>query len=238
MSSGISERITGDYPSEVAPLVGELNDVLDMREKSLERARRRAGDLAHGLKTPLTVLSAISRDLRRHKLGRQADDIDEQAEAMRRQVEQSLARARLSTGRSHATTLLGPAVEKMAAALQRLPRGGDIDWDIHIGAGDAVPLEAGDLTELLGNLLDNARKWANSRIRIRHQAHMLSIEDDGPGVPEADLGHISERGRRLEESKQGSGLGLSIVADIADIYGLSIGYGRSELGGLKVTVRL
>ncbi|MBI2717971.1 MAG: HAMP domain-containing histidine kinase [Rhizobiales bacterium] len=236
--SGLADRLTGRFPSEVAPLAGELNDVLEMREKSLDRARRRAGDLAHGLKTPLTVLSSISRELRRRNLDKQADDIDEQAEAMRRHVEQALARARLSSGRSHSTTLLWPAVEKVKAALQRLPGGEDIRWEIRIAATAAVPLEAGDLTELLGNLMDNARKWAKARARIAYSEACLSIEDDGPGVPEAELGRIAERGRRLDESQQGSGLGLSIVADIADIYGFTIDYGASELGGLKVTVRL
>ena len=93
-------------------------------------------------------------------------------------------------------------------------------------------------TELFGNLLDNARKWANSRVKIRLADGLLTIEDDGPGVPEANLGQISERGQRFDETKQGSGLGLSIVEDIADSYNLAIDYDRSELGGLRVTIRV
>ena len=236
--TGQAAMLSGEFPLEVAPLVAELNDVLDMREKSLERARRRAGDLAHGLKTPLTVLTSIARDLRKRRLRSQADDIDEQAEAMRRHVERALARARLSTGRGHVMTQLRPAAEKVVSAMQRLPQGNDLDWDIHIAADAALPLEAGDLTELFGNLLDNARQWAKARVRVRYEAPALTIEDDGPGVPGAELNHISERGRRLDESRQGSGLGLSIVADIADLYGLGVDYGRSELGGLKVTIRV
>jgi signal transduction histidine kinase len=236
--SGLADRLSGSFPSEVAPLIGELNDVLDMRGKSLERARRRAGDLAHGLKTPLTIFSAIARDLRKHKLGAQADEIDEQAEAMRRHVEQALIRAKLSTGRGHVVTPLRPLAEKVIAALQRLPKGDELDWDIHAASNAAVPLEPGDLTELLGNLLDNARKWAKSRVSLSYASNVLTIEDDGPGVPEDDLSRIGERGQRLDETKQGSGLGLSIVEDIADIYGLTIDYDRSELGGLRVTVRV
>ena len=95
-------------------------------------------------------------------------------------------------------------------------------------------MEQGDLTELLGNLMDNGRKWAASRVRLRFEDGAITIEDDGPGVPDAELERIRERGRRLDETKQGSGLGLSIVEDIADIYGLQLTYGRSELGGLKV----
>lgn len=234
--AGRASRLTGGVPEEVAPLVEEFNDVLSIRETSLERARRRAGDLAHGLKTPLTILAAIARDMRGRKLAKQADDIDEQTDAMHRHIEQALVRARLSTGRGHATTRLRPVAEKVVAALERLPRGEEIDWDIHVPPDALLPLEQGDLTELLGNLMDNARKWAKGRVRLSYAAPCLVIEDDGPGVDADKVGEISERGRRLDESTQGSGLGLSIVADIADIYNLTVGYGRSELGGLKVTI--
>lgn len=237
VKSGDAARLSGSYPAEVAPLVSELNDVLDMRERSLERARRRAGDLAHGLKTPLTVLSAIARDVRSHKLPVQAEEIEEQADAMARHVDRSLARARLSSGRGHAAAELEPAARKIATALSRLPGAEDLDFDIHVLQGAKLPMDHGDLIELLGNLMDNARKWAKSQVRLRYHDQILAIEDDGPGVPDAELGHIAERGKRLDESKQGSGLGLSIVEDIADIYGLRIAYGRSELGGLKVEVK-
>ncbi len=236
--AGTAQKLSGEVPTEVAPLVEEFNDVLNMREQSLERARRRAGDLAHGLKTPLTVLSAIARDVRSKKLTSQADEIDEQAEAMRRHVDQALARARLSTGRGHAATALKPALAKVIAALQRLPKGEELDWDIQVAADTALPIEQGDLTELLGNLLDNARKWAKSRVRVRYHGQQLVIEDDGPGVPDNQFTHIAERGKRLDETKQGSGLGLSIVADIADIYTMPVTYDRSEFGGLRVTIRV
>lgn len=233
--AGVASKLSGEVPTEVAPLVDEFNDVLAMREQSLERARRRAGDLAHGLKTPLTVLSAIAREVRGKKLLSQADEIDEQAEAMRRHVDQALARARLSTGRGHAATALKPAVNKVIAALQRLPKGEELDWDVHVPNETALPIEHGDLTELLGNLLDNARKWAKSRVRVRYNAGQMTVEDDGPGVPDNQLTKITERGKRLDETTQGSGLGLSIVEDIADIYNMHVTCDRSELGGLRVT---
>jgi len=236
--TGQSHRLSGDFPDEVSPLVAELNDVLDVREKSLDRARRRAGDLAHGLKTPLTVLSSVARDLRKQRKTKLADDIEQQAEVMVRHIERALARARLSTGRSHAATDLKAAVERVVGAIQRLPEAEDIDFDVHVLADVTVPIEQGDLTELLGNLLDNGAKWAKSRVKLRYAPPLLVIEDDGPGVAEDDLKIISERGRRLDESKQGSGLGLSIVEDIAGIYGLAVIYGRSEMGGLKVEIRV
>ncbi len=235
--TGRSKRVEGSYPDEVAPLVRELNDVLDMRDASLERARRRAGDLAHGLKTPLTVLSSISRELRKEGRIRQADDVDEQADAMLRHVERSLARARLSSGGGHAVARVKPVVDKVVSAVARLPGAEDLDFDIRIEEDARLPLEQNDLTELLGNLLDNARKWAKTTVVVEQSGSGLTIEDDGPGVPEDELARISERGRRLDESKQGSGLGLSIVEDIADIYGLTVTYSRSALGGLKVEIR-
>jgi signal transduction histidine kinase len=236
--AGKADKLTGSYPSEVAPLVGELNDVLDMREKSLERARRRAGDLAHGLKTPLTVLAAIARDLRKRKLAIQAEEVEEQANVMHRHVERALARARLSTGRGHATADFRLAAERMISAMRRLPRGDKLEWELQVAGDTAVPLETGDLTELLGNLLDNARKWAKSRVCLTFDGREITIEDDGPGVPSEEMGKIAQRGLRLDETRQGSGLGLSIVEDIGDIYGLAIEYGSAELGGLKATIRL
>ncbi len=236
--SGKTQRLSGSFPDEVSPLVAELNGVLDLRDQSLERARRRAGDLAHGLKTPLTILSAIARDLRVSGRKKQAQDIEQQSEAMFHHVERALARARLSSGKGHAATPLKPAVERVVAAIRRLPRADELDFDIHVLADVAVPIEQGDLTELLGNLLDNARKWAEGTVRLRYAPPLMVIEDDGPGVPEEELKLISERGRRLDESKQGSGLGLSIVEDIADLYGLTITYGRSDLGGLKIEIRV
>ena len=236
--TGDSNRLDGAFPDEVAPLVGEFNDVLDLRDKSLERARRRAGDMAHGLKTPLTVLSSVARDLRKSGQTQQADDIEEQSQVMLHHVERALARARLSSGRGHAATPLRLVVDRVVSAVSRLPGADDLEFDVQILPDTTVPIEQSDLTELLGNIIDNARKWAKTLVRLQYVHPLLVIEDDGPGVPDDELLRISERGRRLDESKQGSGLGLSIVEDIADIYRLNITYSRSELGGLKVEIRV
>ena len=200
------------FPDEVGPLVSELNNVLDMRDASLERARRRAGDLAHGLKTPLTILTAIARGLRREGRVHQAEDIDEQAAAMERHVERALARARLSSGKGHMAAALRPAAERVTAALARMPEAEALTFDISVPPEATVPIEQGDLTELLGNLLDNARKWARTTVRVSFAENVLTVEDDGPGVAEDELRRIAERGPRLDETKPGSGLGLSIVA--------------------------
>lgn len=231
------QRISGDYPQEVSPLVQELNTVLDLRDASLERARKRAGDLAHGLKTPLTVLGLLAARLKAAGLSREGAEIGEQAEAMRRHVDHALARARLSSGHGGTPGELAATLARVIATLRKLPETASLSWEVAVPAEARVPVEQGDLNELLGNLLDNARKWAAARVRIGFDGGTLLIEDDGPGVDPSRLDDISARGRRLDESKQGSGLGLSIIADIADIYGLETAFGRSPLGGLAVTIR-
>jgi signal transduction histidine kinase len=238
MRRGETKRLEGSFPIEVAPLAGELNALLDAQEKTLERARSRAGDLAHGLKTPLTVLSAIARDVGLAGLKKEAAEIEEQAELMRLHVERQLARARLASGRTAAATPLKEAADRVVAAMRRSPRGDVIDWINVIPTDARAAIEKQDLIELFGNLLDNARKWAKSKVALSLVNHTLVVEDDGPGVPHADLELIGERGRRLDEKMQGSGLGLAIVRDIADIYGLGFGLSRSKLGGLRVAIDL
>jgi signal transduction histidine kinase len=157
---------------------------------------------------------------------------------MEAHVERALARARLSGGKGRKASALRPAAERVAAALARLPDGEAISFDIAVPPEATVPLEQGDLTELLGNLLDNARKWARSTVRVSLAGPVLRVEDDGPGVAEEELRRLGARGQRLDETKPGSGLGLSIVQDIADLYGFTVSYGRSELGGFRAEIRL
>lgn len=233
-----TKRLEGEFPTEVEPLVSEFNDVLNLRDKSLERARHRAGDLAHGLITPLTILSAGARDLAKRKLVRQATEIDGQVESMRRHVERGLIRARLSSGRGHDLTNLAEAADAVVSTLRRLPGASELKWLRSIPADAVVPLERNDLLELLGNLLDNARKFARSQVEISFAGGCIVIEDDGPGVADAELSSIRQRGRKLDESRKGFGLGLAIVEDIADLYELELSYGRAPRGGLQVKIAL
>ena len=228
------KRLEGEFPTEVEPLVSELNDVLDIRDKSLERARQRAGDLAHGLMTPLTILSAVARELEKRQLSKLGAEIEEQAENMRRHVERGLVRARLSTGRGHDLTPLAATVDAVFSTLKRLPKGDAIKWLNLVPKRATVPVERNDLLELLGNVMDNARKYANSMIQVSYVDNCIMVEDDGAGVPDEEIEIIRQRGRRLDEAKKGFGLGLAIVEDIADLYELKLSYGRSELGGLQV----
>lgn len=231
-----TKRLEGEFPTEVEPLVSEFNAVLNLRERSLQRARHRAGDLAHGLMTPLTILSAVARDLNKRKLTKQGAEIDGQVENMRKHVERGLIRARLSTGRGHDLTSLVEAVEAVVSTLRRLPDGSAIKWLNSVPDEAVVPLERNDLLELLGNLLDNARKFAKSQVKISFIDGSIVVEDDGPGVADAELSSIRQRGRRLDENRKGFGLGLAIVEDIADLYQFGLDYGRSALGGLRVKI--
>lgn len=233
-------RLSGSYPVEIAPLVEELNGVLDIQEKSLARARARAADLAHGLKTPLTVLSAVARELRAKGRSKAAKDISEQADAMHVVIERELSRARLGQGRGAARVILVPEVERLAASLRRLPPGEKLKWEVAIPSGVAVRIEKADLVELLGNILDNARKWARGMVRVSAsegaRGLSLTVEDDGPGVAAADAARIMERGFSLDTNAQGTGLGLAIVNDIAELYRLRLEFARSPLGGLAVKI--
>jgi signal transduction histidine kinase len=237
VAQGRRKRLEGEFPDEVAPLVGELNELLDAQEASVERARARAGDLAHGLKTPLSVLAAVARDVAGRGLKQEASEIEVQAETMRRHVERQLARARLATGHGVTAVSFREQAERVIAAMKRAPRGNSITWRLDAAPPDAVAVERQDLTELLGNLLDNARKWAKSTVAIRYANGVLSIEDDGAGVPESELSQIAKRGVRLDEDTQGSGLGLAIVQDIVEVYGADLRFGQARLGGLAVTIR-
>lgn len=238
--SGASQRLDGSYPDEVRPLVDEINELVNARDESLERARARAGDLAHALRTPLTVMGSLASDIERAGKHTIAGALREQTEVMRRSVERELARARMASGRSTALFAPRETLERMVQAMRRMPRGNEIDWQLDALSDARVAVDGDDLLELFGNLLDNARKWANGKVRVSMEAAASTltviIEDDGPGVADESLRDIAQRGQRLDETRQGSGLGLAIVSDLASAYGLGISYARSSLGGLAATV--
>jgi signal transduction histidine kinase len=184
------------------------------------------------------VLAAVARDVASKGLRGEAKEIEVQAENMRRHVERQLARARLATGHGVTAVPFRENAERVIAAMKRAPKGDEITWKLVVSSPDAVAMERQDLTELMGNLFDNARKWARSEVSASYDAGKICVEDDGPGVPEEDLSQIAERGIRLDENTQGSGLGLAIVRDIAEVYGAQLSFGRSPLGGLQVIVQL
>ncbi len=240
LRSGASKRLVALGPDEVRPLVDEVNALLADQEASIARARARAGDLAHGLKTPLTVLNSVARQIDAGAINGAAADIREQTGLMDRHVQRQLAMTRLAPERRHAATPVRPVVDRIASSMRRLPSGEHITWNVGVPASAMLAVDPEDLTELLGNLADNASKWAHGAVTIgfeqRGDTGVLSVEDDGPGVPEAQRQSVIERGIRLDPSRPGSGLGLSIVADICKAYGWQLSLQQAASGGLSARI--
>ncbi len=239
MRAGKANRVEGDMPVEVLPMVDELNALVEHNERQAEEARRHAGNLAHALKTPLTVImNAATAD---------SDDLSEtvirEARTMRRQVDHHLARARAvgRRGSAHSRAEVWPSVESVERAVRRLYPHVRVDMD---GPKDLVAhIERQDLDEIMGNLVENAAKYGGGSVFVTVGAHSgfveIQVEDDGIGIPEADRVRIFDRGVRLDSGKPGTGLGLAIVRDVAEIYDGTVTLEESEdLGGLLVRLRL
>jgi signal transduction histidine kinase len=241
---GRATRLEGDYPSEVAPLVEDLNHLLEERERRVARAVARAGDLAHGLKTPLAIMT---QDVRRAQAAGQfelAESLGKQVERMRRQIESHLSQARAAAaGVTYGVrTSLPDCIGGLIRTMERLhiERHLTIGSDIPDTAVVRVPLE--DLEEILGNLLDNACKWASREIRVSASIGsdliVVHVDDDGVGLEAGMRESVLQRGVRADEAAPGSGLGLAIVRDLVDTYGGAITLDRSPLGGLRASVTL
>lgn len=239
MRSGVATRVDEPMPNELTPMVDELNGLIEHNEKQAEEARRHAGNLAHALKTPLTVImnaaTANAPDL--------PDTVCREATTMRRQVDHHLARARAvgRRGHAHSRAEIMPSLEAVERAVGRLYPDVRIDKD---GPKDlSVRVERQDLDELLGNLIENAAKYGGGSVFVTIVAAdadvEIQVEDDGVGIPAEERQRIFDRGARLDTSKPGTGLGLAIVRDVAEIYGGSVTLEESEdLGGLLVRLRL
>lgn len=219
-----SARLEVVAPSEVQPLAGEINRLLDAQEKALARARSRATDLAHGLKTPLQVLSADIRALRKKGETELADEIEKSAAAIRRHVERELARARLAPGVSgKASCRVSDVAAGVIAVVKRTPIGKQLSFKMEVAEDLTAPIDEGDLSEILGNLVENAARYAKSAVRVDASAIsgevIIAVADDGPGIPDADRQSALSRGVQLDSKGGSSGLGLAIVSDIVEAYG-------------------
>nr|WP_210333802.1 ATP-binding protein [Mesorhizobium sangaii] len=242
---GTAHRLDGQFPAEIEPLANETNALIENNRRIVERSRTQVGNLAHSLKTPLAVLLNEGRALG----GAKGQLIAEQAASMQKQVDHYLQRARVAAQRDSVVyrTPVAPLVQRMVRVLQKLNP--QTNLSLTMPATEIVFAgEREDLEELLGNLLENAMKWAKSAVLVsvlpltgKDEAASLfeiSIEDDGPGIPEDKAREAMKRGRRLDETKPGTGLGLAIVADLVNEYGGVLALERSGMGGLKAMVRL
>ncbi len=241
---GQIQHLTGDYPSEIEPLVDDLNALIDSNREIVERARMHVGNLAHALKTPLAVLQNETAG----EGSPLAAKVSEQIALMRDQVGHHLNRARIAAQANvlGAVTPVAPVLTALARVMGKVHQERDLDIRADVGAELRFRGEKHDLEEMSGNLFDNACKWATSKVRVSASAHMrerrpfvtIAFEDDGPGLPPEARVEALARGRRLDESKPGSGLGLSIVDELARIYGGSLTLEESALGGLSARLTL
>jgi signal transduction histidine kinase len=245
--NGEAERLEGTFPDEITPLITEMNALIDANKTVLERARTQVGNLAHALKTPISVLKNEARS----PANDLAAKVGEQTEKMQEHVQRYLDRARIATqvGSINARTPITPVLDRMLRVMQRLNPHLQYDLSIDDAADISFRGEQQDLEEVLGNLVENASIYAVEKIKIsvqraprsnEIQTEMLEliVEDDGPGLSKEQRSEALKRGRRLDETKPGSGLGLSIVNDIVQEYKGTIELGESQLGGLMARVFL
>lgn len=243
LEHGEVQQLDEDVPLEIQPLVREINHLLKLTVQRLQRSRSSTGNLAHALKTPLTVLSQLADDpsLDTHPDIRAC--ILRQSEAMRRLTDREMRRARLAgEGFSGSNFVPETEIPPLTAALRRIYSDKNLDIQTELAAGQVFAGDREDLLELVGNLLDNACKWARSRVRLTVRAEAglhFDIEDDGPGVPADARARLMQRGTRLDEATEGYGLGLAIARDIVEQYDGTLELEDSkDLGGLRVTVKL
>lgn len=245
--SGTSEKLEADLPSEIEPLQAELNALIESNQQIIDRARTQVGNLAHALKTPLAVITNEAEE----RSTPFAHKVAEQAEIMGSQVSLYLDRARMAaqTNTIGRVTEVEPVVDALQRALERIYRDKSLNIDVDCEAHARFLGERQDLEEMLGNLLDNASKWCKRRVRVAIRASadpkrtgrrrvQIVVEDDGPGLAAEQRDVIFERGVRLDETKPGSGLGLSIVRDMVELYQGTWSLSQSSLGGLRVDVNL
>lgn len=239
--TGQSERVVGRYPPELEPLASELNALVAHNQEVVERQRTHVGNLAHALKTPLSVLLAEAR----LRPGPLADVVARQADAMSHQVDHHLRRARAaarSQGQGERTPV-SPVLGELSRTLEKIFAGKGVSIDWRCPDDLCFQGERQDLLEMAGNVMENACKWCDRRVCVGARSDgarrlCLVVEDDGPGLAADQRAEVLQRGARLDESAPGSGLGLSIVEELARAYGGSVVLSASPLGGLKVEIGL
>jgi signal transduction histidine kinase len=238
---GEARKLDGDFPAEIAPLAAELNGLIEHNAEVVARARTHVSNLAHFLKTPLSVITTEASS----QTGPLSDAVMRQVTTMRRQIDHYLARARAAgaVNTLGSRTEVAPVLDDLARVLRRIHAERGITVETASPSRLFFRGERQDLEEMTGNLIDNACKWAKSRVAVSAERAgpgtlQIIIGDDGPGLSLEELAQIGERGERLDENVPGSGLGLAIVRDVAKLYGGSLSLGRSALGGFEARLTL
>ncbi|MEY4880226.1 MAG: hypothetical protein RJB62_1695 [Pseudomonadota bacterium] len=246
IKSGKAADLPRDFPSEVQPLIDDLNSMIDLNKQMVQRARAQAGNLAHGLKTPLAVLTDEADRLAAKGRTEEAEIIAQQCQRMRRQIDYQIARARAAASRSMPgiAAPVTPTVANIVTAMKRLHAAKELNFSFRDDEKCVALCDPMDLNEMVANLIDNACKWARSEVAITSSvdavahAAVIMVEDDGPGLPPESMEVVFRIGERLDERVPGSGLGLPIVRDLATLYGGTIRLETSDRGGLKAILTL
>jgi signal transduction histidine kinase len=241
--TGRRGSLAGAVPSELSGVASDFDALLAAQRRQVAEARARAGDLAHGLRTPLAVLNARARDLRARGQDQTAAEIEAVTAGMEVRLGRELARVQIRGPRDGMRGVdLRPVAERLARALARTRRGEELTWHVEAPDGLCVHLDEGDLNELLGALLENAAKWATRQVRVLATRDgstiVLDIEDDGPGIPPQHRRAALTRGVRLDPTRSGTGLGLAIASDLVAAYRGELSLEDGRLGGLRVRVTL
>ena len=241
--AGTAERLAEDFPDEIAPLARETNALIEANKEIVERARTHVGNLAHALKTPISVMvnEAAMRGGDAF-----AEKVREQANIMRDQVARHLERAHLAARLTvvGSITDVAPVVTALARTMEKIHHDRGIAIEVDADANARFRGERPDLEEMIGNLVDNACKWATSRVAVEvvseksGQVLRIAVDDDGRGLSRSEREQVSHRGQRLDETKPGSGLGLSIVVELAHLYGGKLELGAAPIGGLRAELTL
>jgi signal transduction histidine kinase len=246
IGSGKAAKLPADFPSEVQPLVDDLNNLIEINGQMVLRARAQAGNLAHALKTPLAVLTDEASRLESRGEAESAAVILQQSQRMQRQIDYQIARARAAASRSVPGVVapVAPTVGNIITAMQRLYDAKNLRMNLDVDARCVALCDPMDLNEMLANLIDNACKWAAETIAIRGSIDdsknevVIAVEDDGPGLPAEAMDVVFRIGERLDEQMPGSGLGLPIVRDLAQLYGGEVRLENSVTGGLRAILKL
>ena len=241
--AGTAERLAEDFPDEIAPLARETNALIEANKEIVERARTHVGNLAHALKTPISVMVNEAATRGGDSF---AEKVREQASIMRDQVARHLERARLAARLTVVSSItdVAPVVTALARTMEKIHHDRGIAIEVDADADARFRGERPDLEEMIGNLVDNACKWATSRVAVEvvreksGQVLRIAVDDDGRGLSRSEREQVSHRGQRLDESKPGSGLGLSIVVELAHLYGGKLELGAAPIGGLRAELTL
>ncbi len=243
--TGDLQRLDGPFPDEVMPLISEMNTLLDTQDRTIERARHQAANLAHALKTPLTVIMSNAQKLKDNGQSEIGDELADLSLQMRHYIDRQLTRARMANeavSRDLNKTDIVAITQSVIGALNRTPSGEALNWELDAPSACRVAVDVNDLCDLVGNLLDNASKWARTCVDvsiIRNAGEVVfTVTDDGPGAPPEQLEDLHRRGTRLDENKPGSGIGLAIVNDIVTAYGGNVSLQSPGTGGFSVSVHL